>query len=49
MGNIPNQIEIELFAAIITAGIAACLIGALLPSIQAARRTPVETLQVSQL
>lgn len=49
MGNIPNQIEIELFAAIIAVGIAACLIGALVPSIQAARRTPVETLQVSQL
>jgi lipoprotein-releasing system permease protein len=49
IGGIPNQIEAELFSGIIVSGIAACLIGALVPSIQAARRRPIETLQVSQL
>ncbi len=49
IGKIPNQIEMKLFSGIIVAGIAACLIGALVPSIQAARRRPIETLQVSQL
>lgn len=49
IGGIPNQIEAKLFSGIIICGIAACLIGALVPSIQAARRRPIETLQVSQL
>ena len=49
IGEIPNQIEAKLFSGIIVSGIVACLIGALVPSIQAARRRPIETLQVSQL
>ena len=49
MGDIPNRIDIKLFSAIIISGIAASVFGALVPSIQAARRRPVETLQVSQL
>jgi lipoprotein-releasing system permease protein len=49
IGEIPNQIEMKLLSGIIAAGVAACLIGALVPSIQAARRRPIETLQVSQL
>jgi len=49
IGSIPNQIEAKLFSGIIVFGITACLIGALVPSIQAARRRPIETLQVSQL
>jgi lipoprotein-releasing system permease protein len=49
IGDIPNQIEFKLFAVIVLSAIAACLIGALVPSWQAARLKPVETLQVSQL
>jgi len=49
LGNIPNRIRPELLAGVIAAGIAACLIGAFVPSIQAARRRPIETLQVSQI
>jgi len=49
IGGIPNQIQARLLIGVILSGIAACLAGALLPSIQAARRKPIETLQVSQL
>ncbi len=49
IGDIPNQIEFKLLAVIILSAIASCLIGALVPSWQAARLKPVETLQVSQL
>jgi lipoprotein-releasing system permease protein len=49
IGEIPNQIEFRLLAVIILSAIAACIVGALVPSWQAARLKPVETLQVSQL
>jgi len=49
IGDIPNQMEFRLLAVIILSAIAACLAGALVPSWQAARLKPVETLQVSQL
>ena len=49
IGNIPNQVEFDVLVAIILSAIAACLAGALLPSWQAARLRPVETLQVNQL
>jgi lipoprotein-releasing system permease protein len=49
IGDIPNQIELSVLAAIILSAIFACLAGALVPSWQAARVRPVETLQVSQL
>ncbi len=49
IGDIPNQIEFKLLAVIILSAIVACLAGALVPSWQAARLKPVETLQVSQL
>lgn len=48
-GNIPHRVKVSLFAVVIVCGIVACLIGALLPSLYAARRQPIETLQVSQL
>jgi lipoprotein-releasing system permease protein len=49
IGDIPNQIEFKLLAVIILSAIVACLAGALVPSWQATRLKPVETLQVSQL
>ncbi len=47
--DIPNQVGFTVLTIIILSAIAACLTGALIPSWQAARLRPVETLQVSQL
>jgi len=47
--DIPNKIELDTIAIIIISAIAACLVGALVPSWQAARLKPVESLQVSRL
>ena len=49
IGDIPSRIELRVLIVIVLSAIAACLIGALVPSWQAARSRPVETLQVSQL
>ena len=49
IGDIPNNIEIHVIAVIIGCAILACLIGAFIPSFQAARRRPAEILQVDQL
>ena len=49
IGDIPNQVEFKILAIIVVSAIAACLLGALIPSLQAARQKPVETLQVGQL
>ncbi len=49
IGDIPNQVEFKILAIIAASAIAACLVGALIPSLQAARQKPVETLQVGQL
>jgi ABC-type lipoprotein release transport system permease subunit len=49
IGDIPNQVEFKVLMAIIFSAIFACLVGALIPTWQAARLKPVETLQVSQL
>jgi len=49
IGDIPNDIEPHVLAVIILAAIAASVIGALVPSIQAAGRRPAEVLQVNQL
>ena len=49
IGDIPNQVEFKILAIIVVSAIAACLVGALIPSLQAARKKPVETLQVGQL
>jgi lipoprotein-releasing system permease protein len=49
IGDIPNQVELKVLAVIVVSAIAACLIGALVPTWLAARLKPVETLQVSQL
>jgi lipoprotein-releasing system permease protein len=49
IGDIPNQVEFNILATIVVSAIAACLLGALIPSLQAARQKPAETLQVGQL
>ena len=49
IGDIPNQVEFGMLATIVTSAIVASLIGALIPTLQAARKKPVETLQVGQL
>lgn len=49
IGDIPSEISPKVLAVIVVSAIAACLIGALIPSLQAVRLKPVETLQVNQL
>jgi lipoprotein-releasing system permease protein len=49
IGDIPNHVEFNVLAIIILSAIFACLIGAFIPSWQAARLNPAEILQVSQL
>jgi len=49
IGDIPNQVDAKVLAVIVLSAIAACLVGALVPSWQAAKQKPVETLRVSQL
>ena len=49
IGDIPNKVELRILAIIVVSAVAACLAGALIPSLQAARQKPVETLQVGQL
>jgi len=49
IGDIPSRISPKVLAVIVISAIAACMIGALIPSWQAVRLKPVETLQVNQL
>ena len=49
IGDIPNQVSLKVLTIIVLSAIVACLAGALLPSRQAAKQKPVETLQVNQL
>ena len=49
IGEIPNTIEFKVVAVIIVCSVAACLAGAIIPSLQAARARLTETLQVNQL
>jgi lipoprotein-releasing system permease protein len=49
IGDIPNKVEFNILAVIAVSAIIACLLGALIPSLQAARQKPVDTLQVGQL
>lgn len=49
IGDIPSQIEPALVWRLFAAALVACLIGGLAPSINAARKKPVETLQVAQI
>jgi len=47
--DIPNQVELRVVAVIVLSAIVACWVGALVPTWQATRLKPVETLQVSRL
>ena len=49
IGKIPNQIDLRVLVTIVLSAIAACLLGALIPSMQAAKLDAVKTLQVSRL
>jgi len=49
IGDIPNAIDLKVLAGIILSAIAACFVGAFVPSWRAAKLTPAETLQVNQL
>jgi lipoprotein-releasing system permease protein len=49
IGDIPNKVDFKILATIAISAIVACLVGALIPTLQAARQRPVETLQVGQL
>jgi len=49
IGDIPNQVGFEVLVVIVLSAIFTCLAGALVPSWQAAKQKPIETLQVNQL
>jgi lipoprotein-releasing system permease protein len=49
IGDIPNKVEVGTLVVTISAAIMVCLVGALIPSWQAARKEPVQALQVNQL
>jgi lipoprotein-releasing system permease protein len=49
IGDIPSRVDLKVVIIIFLSAIAACLIGALVPSLQAALQEPVKTLQVGQL
>ncbi|MHC4623018.1 MAG: ABC transporter permease [Planctomycetota bacterium] len=49
IGDIPNEVESGVLAITVLSAIVACLAGAIIPSWQAVRLRPVETLHVGQL
>jgi len=49
IGYLPSEINTTLIAVVIVLAVVVSMAGAMLPTIQAARRKPVETLQVNQL
>jgi lipoprotein-releasing system permease protein len=49
IGDLPNRAEPKMLVVITLSAIVVCLVGALVPSWQAARQKPVETLQVTQV
>ena len=49
IGDIPNRVDAGVLLAITASAIAACLLGALVPTWQAAASRPVETLRAAQL
>lgn len=49
IGDLPNEVQPMMLLIIIAIAVLACLLGALIPSLQAAKGKPAETLKVSQL
>jgi ABC-type lipoprotein release transport system permease subunit len=49
IGEIPSRMDLTMVAVVVGCAVLACLAGSLLPSVNAARNNPVQTLQVSQL
>jgi len=49
IGEIPSRLDLTIVAIVVGCAVLACVAGAALPSICAARAKPVDTLQVSQL
>jgi lipoprotein-releasing system permease protein len=49
IGDIPNQVEPIVLISIVASAVLACMIGAIVPGLQAARKKPVQSLQVNQL
>ena len=49
IGEIPHRMDLTMVLVVVGCAVLACVIGAALPSIRAAKSRPVETLQVSQL
>lgn len=49
IGDIPSRLDPELLIVVCAAGVLACVTGALVPGIRAARMKPVQSLQVNQL
>jgi len=49
IGDIPNQVDFGVLAIIMCSALLACLVGALIPTLQAARLRPADILRVSQL
>jgi len=49
IGDIPHQVDVKVVFVIVGSAIAACLLGAAVPSYLAARLRPVETLHVGQV
>jgi lipoprotein-releasing system permease protein len=49
IGDIPNQVDFKVLLTIAGSAVLACLLGAMVPTLQAASSRPVETLRVNQL
>ena len=49
IGDIPNEVNPAVLGVIVASAILACMAGALVPSLQAAMRKPVQSLQVNQM
>ncbi len=49
IGEIPHRLDLAMLLVVVGCAVLACLSGALLPSIRAARARPIDALQVSQL
>lgn len=49
IGEIPNTIRPGVLVSVMAAAVLACLLGALIPAIQAARKQPARVLQVNQM